>query len=194
MSKGKIIAAVDGGCRSLKAVCDATKAGTGCGSCIPQVQAVLELAADGLVAEDPSEHYYVPAIPMTKAELTAAIRLQGLRRRVGGAGDAGGRQGGRPASKMGLASLLKTIWADEYEDERDARFINDRVHANIQRDGTFSVVPRIFGGVTFAGRAAAAGGCGGEVRGEDGVKITGGAADRPAGDTEDAPCLMCGGS
>ena len=147
VSKGKIIAAVDAGCRSLKAVCDATKAGTGCGSCIPRVQAVLELAADGLVAEDPSEHYYVPAIAMTKPELTAAIRLQGLRSvsavletLTGGKEDA--------ASKMGLASLLKTIWEDEYQDERDARFINDRVHANIQRDGTFSVVPRIYGGVT----------------------------------------------
>ena len=147
VSKGKIIAAVDAGCRSLKAVCDATKAGTGCGSCIPRVQAVLELAADGLVAEDPSEHYYVPAIAMTKPELTAAIRLQGLRS-VSAVLEtlAGGKEDA--ASKMGLASLLKTIWADEYQDERDARFINDRVHANIQRDGTFSVVPRIYGGVT----------------------------------------------
>ena len=147
VSKGKIIAAVDAGCRSLKAVCDATKAGTGCGSCIPRVQAVLELAADELVAEDPSEHYYVPAIAMTKPELTAAIRLQGLRS-VSAVLEtlAGGKEDA--ASKMGLASLLKTIWADEYQDERDARFINDRVHANIQRDGTFSVVPRIYGGVT----------------------------------------------
>ena len=147
VSKGKIIAAVDAGCRSLKAVCDATKAGTGCGSSIPRVQAVLELAADGLVAEDPSEHYYVPAIAMTKPELTAAIRLQGLRS-VSAVLEtlAGGKEDA--ASKMGLASLLKTIWADEYQDERDARFINDRVHANIQRDGTFSVVPRIYGGVT----------------------------------------------
>jgi nitrite reductase (NADH) large subunit len=40
------------------------------------------------------------------------------------------------------------LWGREYVDERDARFINDRVHANIQRDGTFSVVPRISGGVT----------------------------------------------
>ena len=147
VSKGKIIAAVDAGCRSLKAVCDATKAGTGCGSCIPQVQAVLELAADGLVAEDPSEHFYVPAIAMTKPELTAAIRLQGLRS-VSAVLEtlAGGKEDA--ASKMGLASLLKTIWADDYEDERDAHFINDRVHANIQRDGTFSVVPRLYGGVT----------------------------------------------
>jgi nitrite reductase (NADH) large subunit len=51
-------------------------------------------------------------------------------------------------SKMGLASLLRMMWADEYVDERDARFINDRVHANIQRDGTFSVVPQMKGGVT----------------------------------------------
>ena len=49
---------------------------------------------------------------------------------------------------MGLASLLKMMWADEYIDEKDARFINDRVHANIQKDGTFSVVPQMKGGVT----------------------------------------------
>jgi nitrite reductase (NADH) large subunit len=49
---------------------------------------------------------------------------------------------------VGLASLLKTLWGADYEDERDSRFINDRVHANIQRDGTFSVIPRIYGGVT----------------------------------------------
>jgi nitrite reductase (NADH) large subunit len=49
---------------------------------------------------------------------------------------------------MALASLLDMMWADEFVDERDARFINDRVHANIQRDGTFSVVPQMKGGVT----------------------------------------------
>ncbi|MYC06666.1 MAG: NAD(P)/FAD-dependent oxidoreductase [Chloroflexi bacterium] len=147
VSKGNIVAAVGAGCRSMKAVCDATRAGTGCGSCIPQVQAILELAADGLVAEDPSEHYYVPAIPMTKPELVAAIKAHGLRSVSAVLSEFAGGKEDAP-SKMGLASLLKTIWADEYEDERDARFINDRVHANIQRDGTFSVVPRIFGGVT----------------------------------------------
>jgi nitrite reductase (NADH) large subunit len=53
-----------------------------------------------------------------------------------------------PKSKNGLASLLKSLCNSEYDDERDARFINDRVHANIQRDGTFSVVPQLKGGVT----------------------------------------------
>ena len=51
-------------------------------------------------------------------------------------------------SKMALASLLAMMWNDEYVDERDVRFVNDRVHANIQRDGTFSVVPQMKGGVT----------------------------------------------
>jgi nitrite reductase (NADH) large subunit len=49
---------------------------------------------------------------------------------------------------MGLTSLLRMMWGAEFVDERDGRFINDRVHANIQRDGTFSVVPQIKGGVT----------------------------------------------
>jgi nitrite reductase (NADH) large subunit len=57
----------------------------------------------------------------------------------GGVEDAG--------AKPALASMLNIIWADEYEDERDARFINDRVHGNIQKDGTFSVMPEMPGGI-----------------------------------------------
>lgn len=49
---------------------------------------------------------------------------------------------------MPLASLLRTVWGPDWVDERGALFINDRVHANIQRDGTFSVVPQMKGGVT----------------------------------------------
>ena len=47
-----------------------------------------------------------------------------------------------------MSSLLITLWNDAYEDERDARFINDRVHANIQKDATFSVIPEMPGGIT----------------------------------------------
>jgi nitrite reductase (NADH) large subunit len=149
VSKGRIMEAVQAGCRSLKAVCDATRAGTGCGSCKAQVQAVLEVAAGDLIAEDPAVHYYVPGVPLTKPALVAAIREKNLRSvSAVFAALADGRQDA--ASKAGLASLLKTIWGRDYEDERDARFINDRVHANIQKDRTFSVVPRIYGGVTSA--------------------------------------------
>jgi len=55
VSKGKIISAVKAGHRSLESVCDATHAGTGCGSCKPHVQALLELASDGHVVNDPPD-------------------------------------------------------------------------------------------------------------------------------------------
>ncbi|GAC1357739.1 MAG: NADPH-nitrite reductase [Ktedonobacteraceae bacterium] len=149
VSKGKIVSAVKGGKRSLKMLCDATRAGTGCGSCMPQVKALLEIASDGQVVDDPSIHYYVPGVPLTKPELIKAIKAQNLhsvsavfQALAQGREDAG--------SKAGLSSLLKTIWGKDYQDERDARFINDRVHANIQKDATFSVVPRMYGGVTSA--------------------------------------------
>jgi nitrite reductase (NADH) large subunit len=44
--------------------------------------------------------------------------------------------------------MLDMLWCGDHDEDRSARFINDRVHANIQKDGTFSVVPRIRGGVT----------------------------------------------
>lgn len=149
VTKGAILKCVSSGKRSLKMVMDATRAGTGCGSCKALVKEIVEWATEGQMEEDPSVHYYVPGVPLSKPELIAAIQAKGLKsvsavfgELARGVEDAG--------SKMGLASLLKTIWGKEYEDERDARFINDRVHANIQKDRTFSVVPRIYGGVTSA--------------------------------------------
>jgi nitrite reductase (NADH) large subunit len=50
----------------------------------------------------------------------------------------------RPA----LNYYLLCAWPGEYRDDKQSRFINERVHANIQKDGTYSVVPRMWGGVT----------------------------------------------
>jgi nitrite reductase (NADH) large subunit len=147
VSKGALLACVNSGKRSGKAVMDATRAGMGCGSCKAMVNEIVEWACGGQAEEDPSVHYYVPGVPLTKPELIRAIRERNLKS-VSAVFDylAGGKEDA--ASKPGLASLLKTLWHAEYEDERDARFINERVHANIQRDGTFSVVPQIPGGIT----------------------------------------------
>ncbi len=147
VSKGALIACVKNGKRSAKAVMDVTRAGMGCGSCKSMVTEIVEWACGGQVEEDASVHYYVPGVPLTKPELIRAIREHNLKS-VSSVFDclAGGKEDA--ASKPGLASLLKTLWKSEYEDERDARFINERVHANIQKDGTFSVVPQTPGGVT----------------------------------------------
>jgi nitrite reductase (NADH) large subunit len=147
VTTGALKAAITAGCLTLRSLCDATRAGTGCGSCKGQVEQLLTALAGDQVADDPAAHYYVPGVPLRKPELVAEIRGRNLRSvSAVFAALADGRED--PKSKAGLASLLKTIWAGDYEDERDARFINDRVHANIQRDGTFSVIPRIYGGVT----------------------------------------------
>src|SRR3546814_12167585 len=52
----------------------------------------------------------------------------------------------RPA----LNYYLVADWPDAYADDYQSRFVNERVHANIQKDGTYSVVPRMWGGVTSA--------------------------------------------
>ena len=52
----------------------------------------------------------------------------------------------RPA----LNYYLVCDWPDVYADDYQSRFVNERVHANIQKDGTYSVVPRMWGGVTSA--------------------------------------------
>jgi nitrite reductase (NADH) large subunit len=147
VSKAKIAECVKAGKRSLKSVMDATRAGMGCGACKTMVTQVVEWACGGATEVDPAADYYVPGVPLAKPELVQAIREQGLRSvSAVFAALAGGVED--PSSKPGLASLLNQLWADEYQDERDARFINDRVHANIQKDGTFSVIPQMPGGIT----------------------------------------------
>ena len=146
VTKAAIGAAVAEGAQTMTAVMNATRAGKGCGSCKGLVTDVVTWFNGGTVAEDPSAHYYVPCIPMRKRELIAAIKRQGLRS-VSAVFAALADGNEDPASKIPLSSLLNTVWPGEYEDERDARFINDRVHGNIQKDGTFSVVPEMAGGV-----------------------------------------------
>ena len=90
----------------------ATRAGMGCGSYKSLVADVTAWFAGGAVEEDPSIHYYVPAIAMAKPELVAAIRAHNLKSvsavfaalAADGKPDAG--------SKPALASLLATLWND----------------------------------------------------------------------------------
>ncbi|SHH34988.1 nitrite reductase large subunit NirB [Geodermatophilus nigrescens] len=148
VTKGAICGAVADGCGSVGAVMDRTRAGKGCGSCKALVKQVVEWAADGEVTEDPAASWYVPGIPLAKPALVAAVRERDLRSvsAVFAALAPGGKEDAR--SKMALTSLLKTVWGRDFVREKDAEFVNDRVHANIQRDGTFSVVPQMKGGVT----------------------------------------------
>ena len=146
VSKGDIGACVSGGMRTAQAVMKKTRAGMGCGSCKSLVSDLVGFFCGGQAEEDPTAHYYVPTIPLKKPELIEAVRQKGLRS-VSSVFDVLGGGVEDPASKPALASLLSVVWKAEYDDERDARFINDRVHGNIQKDGTFSVIPEMPGGL-----------------------------------------------
>ncbi len=145
--KGKIVEAIKAGKQSVQSVGKSTRAGMGCGSCRKMIGSLIEAVA-GEVKADPAEAWYVPAIPMDKPALTAEIKRRELRAVSQVMSALATKEDEK--SKMGLAILLRAIWGREYIDERDCRFVNDRVHGNIQKDGTFSVIPRIYGGVTTA--------------------------------------------
>jgi nitrite reductase [NAD(P)H] large subunit len=142
--KGALIAAVtDDGCSTPREVMAVTRAGTGCGSCRPAVIEIVAVATGGL-SDEPT--YLCPCRKQTREELAGRIRDEGLQSVSEVAGCCGtGRECG--VCKPALAYLVSEVNANRHQEERDARFINDRVHANIQKDGTFSVVPRMYGGV-----------------------------------------------
>jgi nitrite reductase (NADH) large subunit len=143
--KGALIAAVtSGGCATPREVMAVTRAGTGCGSCRPAVKEIVAAATGGL-NDEPA--YLCPCRKQTREELALRIREDAMQSVSEVAGACGtGRECG--TCKPALAYLVSEVCANQHREERDARFINDRVHANIQHDGTFSVVPRMYGGVT----------------------------------------------
>jgi nitrite reductase (NADH) large subunit len=144
--KGDITRAVTAdGARTPREVMAMTRAGTGCGSCKATVIDLVALAAGGEVADEPA--YLCPCRRQTHEELAGVIRDGGLAS-VSAVSSACGTGRDCGACKPALAYLVSEINANRHREERDARFINDRVHANIQKDGTFSVVPRMYGGVT----------------------------------------------
>src|SRR5436190_11461219 len=142
--KGDILGAIrERGLGSTQEVVSVTRAGAGCGSCKPVVSELLKLERDG-AAEEPA--YLCPCRRQTREQLAQLVRDQELTS-VGEVADACGAGRDCGACKPGLAYLVSELQAGRFREERHARFINDRVHANIQNDGTFSVVPRIRGGV-----------------------------------------------
>ena len=142
--KGDLVAAVtEGGCATPREVMAVTRAGTGCGSCRPAVIEIVAVATGGL-SDEPT--YLCPCRKQTREQLAGRIRDDDMQSVSDVASACGtGRDCG--VCKPALAYLVSEVNANLHREERDARYINDRVHANIQKDGTFSVVPRMYGGV-----------------------------------------------
>ncbi len=148
VTKGAIVQAVaERGCTTRLEVTRCTRAAGSCGSCGVVIDALLAASGSGAMPAASHEPTICACVPVTRRalrEAVLALDLRSVSAVLRELGDGVGCARCKPA----LSYHLDAIRCGDYDEERAARFINDRVHANIQRDGTFSVVPRMFGGVT----------------------------------------------
>ena len=151
--KGEIVNAIVGKkLFTLEEVRAHTKASASCGSCTGLVEAILANTLGGDYSEKPSRKPICACTEHAHQDVQQAI----IRLSVKNMPDLmpvldwktpDGCHVCRPA----LNYYLTAAWPGEYVDDNRSRFINERVHANIQKDGTYSVIPRIWGGVTSPG-------------------------------------------
>ncbi|MBI4888659.1 MAG: NAD(P)/FAD-dependent oxidoreductase [Acidobacteria bacterium] len=146
VTKGAIIAAIhERGVNTLSQLKECTRASTSCGSCTALCQDLLRAAAPEF--EEEQKKVMCACVPFPEDRLREILRSQKLRS-VQEVLDIYGDGVGCEVCKPALSYMMDMLWCGDHDEDRSARFINDRVHANIQNDGTFSVVPRIRGGVT----------------------------------------------
>jgi nitrite reductase (NADH) large subunit len=144
--KGSIVQAIrDRGLTTLAQVKECTRASTGCGSCTELCQHLLKAVSPQSHEEE--RKVLCKCLSHSEDQLREIVRSQRLGS-VQQVLDIYGNGIGCEVCKPALSYMLDVIRCGKHEEDRSARFINDRVHANIQNDGTFSVVPRIRGGVT----------------------------------------------
>jgi nitrite reductase (NADH) large subunit len=152
VTKGKILACIAEKClQSLDAVRAHTKASSSCGSCTGLVERLLAHALGDEFAPSAAAkpmckctslpHDDVRRLVVAKALKSIPAVMQELEWST---------PDGCASCRPALNYYLLCAWPGEYVDDAQSRFINERAHANIQKDGTYSVVPRMWGGLTSA--------------------------------------------
>lgn len=149
VTKDTIVEAIkEKGCVSLGEIKACTKASGSCGGCKPLVEQILA----STLGEDNVQKVkegICGCTQLSRDEVVESIARMQLKTskevmHVLEWRNPEGCSKCRPA----LNYYLGMVFPEEHEDELESRFVNERNHANIQKDGTFSVVPRIYGGVT----------------------------------------------
>jgi len=149
VSKGALCAAVAGGATTIGALKSCTSAGTACGGCTPLVTQILnaELKKLGVAVNNHlCEHF-----PYSRQELYHLVRVEGIQ----DFGELLARHGkglGCDVCKPTAANILASVWNDFVLKPKHASLqdSNDYFLGNIQKDGTYSVVPRMPGGEVTA--------------------------------------------
>ncbi|GAA0456496.1 MULTISPECIES: nitrite reductase large subunit NirB [Sphingomonas] len=147
VSKGQVVACIADGAASIDAVRAGCKASASCGSCTGIVENLLALT----LGDD------VQTGAKTMCECTS-FGHDDVRREIVAQGMRSipevmqklhwSTPDGCSSCRPALNYYLLCAWPGEYQDDQQSRFVNERMHANIQKDGTYSVVPRMWGGLT----------------------------------------------
>ncbi|WP_431952648.1 nitrite reductase large subunit NirB [Nocardia lijiangensis] len=167
VSKGAICGAIADGACDVPAIKSCTNAGTSCGGCVPMLKKLLEQSGVE-VSKSLCEHF-----TQSRAELFQIVQVTGIRT-FSGLIAKYGKGTGCDICKPTVASILASTSSDHILDGEQAALqdTNDHFLANLQKNGTYSVVPRMPGGEVTAEQLITIG----EVAKEFGlyVKVTGG--------------------
>ncbi|WP_095588128.1 nitrite reductase large subunit NirB [Actibacterium ureilyticum] len=146
--KGDIVAAINAGATDLAAIRATTKASASCGTCTGLVEQVLGVTlGDDFVI--PAAQSVCGCTDLSHEDVRRLIKSQELKSQPAVWQELGWKTpNGCHVCRPAINFYLLADWPLEYRDDPQSRFVNERNHANIQKDGTYSVVPRMWGGIT----------------------------------------------
>ncbi len=152
VNKGTICKAIKTkGLFTLDEVRKHTKASASCGSCTGLVEQLLMFTAGGDYSATPKDKALCGCTDASHQQVRDTVRNQHLI-----SGDAvrqfmeWRRPDGCASCRPAVNYYVLSTWPKEAQDDPQSRYINERAHANIQKDGTYSVIPRMWGGETNA--------------------------------------------
>ncbi len=146
--KGTIVDAIAGGATDLAAIKATTKASASCGTCTGLVEQVLQVTL-GDEFEMPAAASICGCTDHTHEDVRRLIKSMPLQSQEAVWQELGWKsRNGCHVCRPAINYYLLSDWPIEYQDDPQSRFVNERKHANIQKDGTYSVVPRMWGGIT----------------------------------------------
>jgi nitrite reductase (NADH) large subunit len=150
--KGTIVKAIkDKGLFTIEDVRKHTKASASCGSCTGLVEQILMFTAGGDYSATPKAKAMCSCTEHSHATVREAIRQQHLLTIADVQKSMDWKTpNGCASCRPALNYYLISTWPKEAVDDPQSRFINERAHANIQKNGTYSVIPRMWGGETNA--------------------------------------------
>ena len=152
VTKGSICKAIrEKGLFTLEEVRKQTKASASCGSCTGLVEQLLMFTAGGDYSKAPTKKAMCGCTDASHEDTRKAIREQKLLTIDGVYRALDWRTpNGCASCRPAVNYYLISSWPKEALDDPQSRYINERSHANIQKDGTYSVIPRMWGGETTA--------------------------------------------